>query len=67
MQHGIVTGCYELMTWTKVYLESMNILQLRELKQHVDQVLEKKIAQSQRHEDYWDNKEKEENDRNYIR
>ncbi len=56
-----------MMTWTKVYLESMNILQLRELKQHVDQVLEKKIAQSQRHEDYWDNKEKEENDRDYIR
>ena len=36
------------MTWTKVYLESMNILQLRELKSHVDSVLEKKIQQSER-------------------
>ena len=36
------------MTWTKVYLESMNILQLRELKRHVDNVLEKKIQQSER-------------------
>ena len=60
-------GSAKMMTWTKTHLESMNILQLRELKQHVDQVLEKKIAQSQRHEDYWDNKEKEENDRDYIR
>jgi len=37
-----------MMTWTKVYLESMNILQLRELKRHVDSVLEKKIKQSER-------------------
>ena len=37
-----------MMTWTKVYLESMNILQLRELKRHVDNVLEKKIQQSER-------------------
>ena len=36
------------MTWTKVYLESMNILQLRELKRHIDNVLEKKIQQSKR-------------------
>ena len=37
-----------MMTWTKVHLESMNILQLRELKRHVDSVLEKKIQQSER-------------------
>ena len=37
-----------MMTWTKVHLESMNILQLRELKRHVDNVLEKKIQQSER-------------------
>ena len=37
-----------MMTWTKVHLESMNILQLRELKRHVDNVLEKKIQQSDR-------------------
>ena len=37
-----------MMTWTKVYLESMNILQLRELKRHVESVLEKKIQQSKR-------------------
>ena len=37
-----------MMTWTKVHLESMNILQLRELKLHVDSVLEKKIQQSER-------------------
>ena len=37
-----------MMTWTKVYLESMNILQLRELKKHVDEVLERKIKQSKR-------------------
>ena len=37
-----------MMTWTKVYLESMNILQLRELKRHIDNVLEKKIQQSKR-------------------
>ena len=35
-----------MMTWTKVYLESMNILQLKELKKHLDAVLEKKITQS---------------------
>ena len=37
-----------MMTWTKVHLEFMNILQLRELKRHVDSVLEKKIQQSER-------------------
>ena len=52
-------GSAKMMTWTKTHLESMNILQLRELKQHVDRVLEKKIAQSQRLRDYWDGKEKE--------
>ena len=31
------------MTWTKVHLESMNILQLRELKKNLDDVIEKKI------------------------
>ena len=35
-----------MMTWTKVHLESMNILQLRELKKHLDYVLKKKIEQS---------------------
>lgn len=35
------------MTWTKVHLESMDLLQLRELKKNVDSVLEKKIEQSQ--------------------
>ena len=37
-----------MMTWTKPYLESMNILQLRELKEHVDTILERKIKQSKR-------------------
>ena len=37
-----------MMTWTKFHLESMNILQLRELKRHVDSVLEKNIQQSER-------------------
>ena len=37
-----------MMTWTNVHLEFMNILQLRELKRHVDNVLEKKIQQSKR-------------------
>ena len=37
-----------MMTWTKVYLESMNILQLKELKKHLDDVLRKKIDQSKR-------------------
>jgi hypothetical protein len=36
-----------MMTWTRVHLESMDILQLRELKKHVDSILEKKIEQSQ--------------------
>ena len=36
------------MTWTKVYLESMNILQLKELKKHVDEVLNRKVEQSKR-------------------
>ena len=34
------------MTWTKVHLESMNILQLKELKKHVDEVLKRKVDQS---------------------
>ena len=36
------------MTWTKVHLESMNILQLKELKRHVDEVLKRKVEQSKR-------------------
>ena len=36
------------MTWTKVHLESMNILQLKELKKHVDEVLNRKVNQSKR-------------------
>ena len=36
------------MTWTKPYLESMNILQLKELKRHVDEVLKRKVEQSKR-------------------
>ena len=58
------------MNWSKPHLESMNILQLRELKKHVDQVLEKKIAQSQRIRAIWDEEEllkKEEYDRNNSR
>ena len=35
-----------MMTWTKVHLESMNILQLREVKKHLDEVLKKMIEQS---------------------
>ena len=35
-----------MMTWTKVHLEEMNILQLKELKKHLDDILEKKIKQS---------------------
>ncbi len=43
-----------MMTWTRVHLESMDILQLRELKKHVDSILEKKIEQSQHFtEDEW--------------
>ena len=37
-----------MMTWTKVHLESMNILQLKELKKHVDEVLNRKVDQSKR-------------------
>ena len=42
------------MTWTKVHLNSMNILQLRELKKYVDEILNKKLEQSKKlgHEDY---------------
>ena len=36
------------MTWTKVHLESMNILQLKELKKHVDEILKRKVEQSKR-------------------
>jgi len=36
-----------MMTWTKTHLETMNILQLRELKKHVDDVLKRKIKQSE--------------------
>jgi len=35
-----------MMTWTKVHLESMNILQLKELKKHVDEILKRKVEQS---------------------
>ena len=42
------------MNWSKPHLEALNILQLRELKHFVDQVLEKKIAQSQRLRAIWD-------------
>ncbi len=34
------------MNWTKVHLESMDIVQLRELKKYVDQILNRKIEQS---------------------
>ena len=37
-----------MMTWTKVHLESMDILQLKELKKHVDEVLKRKVDQSKR-------------------
>ena len=37
-----------MMTWTKVHLESMNILQLKELKKHVDEILKRKVEQSKR-------------------
>ena len=37
-----------MMTWTRVHLESMNILQLKELKKHVDEVLNEKVEQSKR-------------------
>ncbi len=36
------------MNWTKVHLESMDIIQLRELKKYVDQILTRKIEQSKR-------------------
>lgn len=36
------------MTWTKVHLETMNILQLKELKKYVDEILKRKIEQSKR-------------------
>ena len=36
------------MNWTKVHLESMDIVQLRELKKYVDQILERKVEQSKR-------------------
>ena len=58
------------MNWSKPHLESFNILQLRELKHFVDQVLEKKIDQSQRLRAIWDEEEllkKEEYDRNNSR
>ena len=34
------------MTWTKVHLESMNILQLKELKKPVEEILKRKVDQS---------------------
>lgn len=37
-----------MMNWTKVHLESMDIIQLRELKKYVDQTLERKVRQSKR-------------------
>ena len=36
------------MTGPTVHLESMNILQLKELKKHVDEVLKRKVDQSKR-------------------
>ena len=36
-----------MMTWTRVHLESMDLIQLRELKKHVDSIIEKKVEQSQ--------------------
>ena len=36
------------MTRTKVHLETMNILQLKELKKYVDEILKRKIEQSKR-------------------
>ena len=36
------------MTWTKVHLETMNILQLKELKKYVDEILKRKIEQSKK-------------------
>ena len=34
------------MNWTKVHLESMDIIQLRELKKYVDEILKRKIKNS---------------------
>ena len=36
------------MNWTKVHLETMNVLQLKELKRYVDEILKRKIEQSKR-------------------
>ena len=58
------------MNWSRPNLESMNIMQLRELKEYVDEILDKKIAQSRRLRDIWDKEEllkKEEYDRNNSR
>jgi len=58
------------MNWSRPTLESMNIMQLRELKEYVDEILDKKIAQSRRLRDIWDKEEllkKEEYDRNNSR
>ena len=58
------------MNWSRPTLESMNIMQLRELKGYVDEILDKKIAQSQRLRAIWDEEEllkKEEYDRNNSR
>ena len=58
------------MNLSRPNLESMNIMQLRELKEYVDEILDKKIAQSRRLRDIWDKEEllkKEEYDRNNSR
>ena len=58
------------MNWSRPNFESMNIMQLRELKGYVDVILNKKIAQSQRLRAIWDEEEllkKEEYDRNNSR
>ena len=58
------------MNWSRPTLESMNIMQLRELKEYVDEILDKKIAQSRRLRAIWDEEEllkKEEYDRNNSR
>ena len=39
------------MYWSIPYLESMNIMQLRELNCHIDKILDKKIKQSKKNKD----------------
>ena len=37
-----------MMNWTKVHLETMNVLQFKEFKRYVDEILKLKIEQSKR-------------------